>query len=146
MPELKQRNTNNKSSDNNNKSIPIKPLSTSKFKDNSNGLNYNYEDRLSKLKIFKTSILMILFTLISGYFLYQFYIWFSNIIFDIYWHHLRGVRNLENPNFIRQIWLSNLKDLFYILIKIYLSYQLFKFINKKLLLTNDDLDELEIYN
>lgn len=136
-----------------NDSIPIaetklnkKPLSTSKFKDKSSGLNYNYEDRLSKMKLFKTSILMILLTITLLYFAYVLYIWFSNVVFDFYWHHLRGVRNLENPHFIRQIWIGNFTDLFYIFLKMFFAYFFFKYLNMILLLNYDDSNELEKYN
>lgn len=123
-----------------------KPLSTSKFKDKHTGLSYNYEDRLSKMKLFKTTIFMILLTITAFYFLYNLYLWASNVIFDLYWHHLRGVRNAENPNFIRQLWIGNFLDLFAIVVKIIIAYYIFRFINSKLLLTYDDTEELNKYN
>lgn len=124
----------------------IKKPSTSKFKDKYSGLTYNYEDRISKMKVFKTAILMISLTLMVAYIIYELYIWFSNVIFDFYWHHIRMVRSFDDPHFIRSIWIGNFKDLFFIIFKMIVLYFFFKFMNSKLLLTYDDTDELEKYN
>jgi hypothetical protein len=123
-----------------------KPLSTSKFKDDHSGLTYNYEDRLSKMKLFKTTLLMILLSLLVFYFLYNFYILLTNYFFDFYWYNYRGVRDHSNSKFLQQIWVSNLFDMLILIFKMTASFYLFKYINSKLLLTYDDTSELNHYN
>ncbi|ODQ47486.1 hypothetical protein PICMEDRAFT_71555 [Pichia membranifaciens NRRL Y-2026] len=125
---------------------PRKPLSTSKYKDKHSGLSYNYEDRLSKMRVLKTAVLMVLLTITVAYFGYNLYLWGSNVVFDIYWHHVRGVRSREQADFIRQLWIGNFLDLFAIIVKLVVAYWIFRLINSRLLLTYDDTEELNKYN
>lgn len=124
----------------------LKPSSISKFKDEKSGLYYNYEDRLSKMKLFKTSILMLILCIIVLSFSYEIYLFLSNILFDLYWHHIRGVRSGSDPNFIKELWLKNTLDGLAIIIKMIVSFWIFKYINKKLLLEYDDVDELKEFS
>ena len=123
-----------------------KPLSTSKYRDRSSGLSYNYEDRLSRMRLLKTTVLMVILTATVAYFAYNFYLWGSNVVFDVYWHHFRGVRSQERSDFLRQLWIGNFLDLFAIIVKLIVAYWIFRYINSKLLLTFDDADELNKYN
>lgn len=123
-----------------------KPLSTSTLKDKHSGLNYNYEDRLSKLKLFKTSILMSYLSIAIAYFSYETYKLVGTWIFDFYWYYIKDVRDAGNPHFLRDIYISNLIDFIIFIVKGVFAFYVFKYINTKLLLTYDDDDELEKYN
>ena len=123
-----------------------KPLSTTIIKDEHSGLKYNYEDRLSKLKLFKTSILMLYLTLAVGYFSFSSYEILSMWIFDIYWYYYKNVRDNSNPNFLRDIYFNDSIVTAFHLFKGIVLFYIFKFIISKLLLTYDDNDELDKYN
>lgn len=98
------------------------------------------------MRVLKTAVLMVLLTITVAYFGYNLYLWGSNVVFDIYWHHVRGVRSREQADFIRQLWIGNFLDLFAIIVKLVVAYWIFRLINSRLLLTYDDTEELNKYN
>lgn len=107
-----------------------------KFVDSSSGLVYDNEDMVSKDRLARTTVLMLLLVILISYFSYNIYLLLVNIGFDVYWHHIRGVRSPKNPNFIYQLWLNNVIDIAVLVFKMALAFYFFKFVNSKLLLSN----------
>jgi hypothetical protein len=110
------------------------PLSTSKFKDRQSGLTYNYEDRFSKMKAFKTFLLMTFLTLSIFYILYELYKVIWNVIVDIYVYDIKHTGNFSHPHFRRNVWIAEIKDLLVISIKGIGLYAVFRMLNSRLLL------------
>lgn len=134
MSTLRKRNQNNdKNNDHTlpNTNRPI--LSTDKIKTDS-GLIYNYEDRLNYKRLAKTGLLMVVFSAMCGYIIYELFKFVNNLIYDFGFSH--GTIN----------HLQNTMDLLSIFIKSIICFYIFKYLNKTFLLVYPDEDELNIYN
>ncbi len=99
-----------------------------------NGLKYNKEDQLDKSRLFKTAIITILMSVFMGYFFIKTFNLLWNVIVNYYLLH----QEIDGKSFAKEAVVLSVKAVIAAFIII--------FLNKKLLLTYDDEEDLSKYN